>query len=317
MISDQGKAVLLAKRHEAVIGLAGQADRLWRERNPFQGGSIAARAGDIGPEGHAGWLALAAQQLAVELLNHGLVRQRTEPPLKFRRGREVLRDGGKGHALCHTSDPEPEPSGIGTPAEANLIEVDQANVHVVLLEHDEVRRDHCFAAPDGGEVARAELDPDDEVWTLGMCTWIGKGNDVTYSPTMTFETFPFPPGLEPNRLLEEYQNPHADRIAEAAKRLNELRENCLNPPDLIKRVPEVVAGYPDRIEPAGVAARAELKNRTLTNLYNARPAWLANAHAELDAAVAAAYGWAYDILEDEALKRLLALNLERSKAAQL
>ena len=40
--------------------------------------------------------------------------------------------------------------------------------------------------------------------------------------------------------------------------------------------------------------------------------WLDNAHRELDAAVAAAYGWPADIAEEEALARLLALNLERS-----
>jgi hypothetical protein len=32
-----------------------------------------------------------------------------------------------------------------------------------------------------------------------------------------------------------------------------------------------------------------LKKRTLTNLYNTRPAWLENAHRELDKAVATAY----------------------------
>ena len=52
--------------------------------------------------------------------------------------------------------------------------------------------------------------------------------------------------------------------------------------------------------------------RTLTNLYNERPAWLANAHAKLDAAVAAAYGWPADLSEAEILSRLLALNLERA-----
>ena len=36
-------------------------------------------------------------------------------------------------------------------------------------------------------------------------------------------------------------------------------------------------------------AAEPLKKRTLTNLYNARPQWLADADA-LDAAVAAAYG---------------------------
>lgn len=133
-----------------------------------------------------------------------------------------------------------------------------------------------------------------------------------YTPTTSFETFPFPKGLEPNRKPSEYQNPYAAKIGEAAKKLNELREIWLNPAELVKRTPEVVAGYPDRIEPAGVAARAELRNRTLTNLYNARPAWLVNAHAELDSAVAAAYGWAADISEDEALKCLLALNLKMS-----
>ena len=39
------------------------------------------------------------------------------------------------------------------------------------------------------------------------------------------------------------------------------------------------------------ASDAELKKRTLTNLYNARPTWLDNAHRKLDAAVFAAYGW--------------------------
>ena len=60
-----------------------------------------------------------------------------------------------------------------------------------------------------------------------------------------------------------------------------------------------------------------LSQRTLTNLYNARPAWLALAHTELDAAVAAAYGWADytpQMGDDDILARLLALNLERAGA---
>ncbi|HYP67861.1 MAG TPA: hypothetical protein VEP67_06350, partial [Thiobacillaceae bacterium] len=60
---------------------------------------------------------------------------------------------------------------------------------------------------------------------------------------------------------------------------------------------------------------AELKKRTLTNLYNQRPAWLDNAHKELDAAVAAAYGWTDytpDMPDGEILRRLLALNLQRA-----
>ena len=81
-------------------------------------------------------------------------------------------------------------------------------------------------------------------------------------------------------------------------------------------MPEVVRGYPDRIVSVSPKAAAIVKTRTLTNLYNERPAWLANAHRDLDAAVAAAYGWPADIAEDEALGRLLALNLERAAAGR-
>ena len=76
--------------------------------------------------------------------------------------------------------------------------------------------------------------------------------------------------------------------------------------------------YPDRTEPRPGLAEADakaLQKRTLTNLYNQRPAWLGAAHAQLDAAVAAAYGWAdwrADMPDDEILRRLLQLNRERA-----
>lgn len=76
--------------------------------------------------------------------------------------------------------------------------------------------------------------------------------------------------------------------------------------------------YPDRIEPKPGINEQDLKalqKRTLTNLYNAKPAWLTMAHQQLDAAVAAAFGWAdytAAMPDDEILKRLLALNLARS-----
>ena len=86
----------------------------------------------------------------------------------------------------------------------------------------------------------------------------------------------------------------------------------------MKRVPEVVPGYPDRILPIDEAAAKTLKSRTLTNLYNARPAWLAHAHAALDTAVAYAYGWGADwgagMTDDEILSRLFHLNQSRAAA---
>jgi hypothetical protein len=107
----------------------------------------------------------------------------------------------------------------------------------------------------------------------------------------------------------------AIRIAAAAKRLNELRENWLNPTALVRREPEVMPGFPDRIIPVDETAAVTLRRRTLTDLYNERPTWLANAHADLDAAVAGAYGWPADISEEEVLGRLLELNQSRSSAA--
>jgi type II restriction/modification system DNA methylase subunit YeeA len=152
-----------------------------------------------------------------------------------------------------------------------------------------------------------------EAWSLRLCTWLGVGNDPRYTPTTTFETFPFPEGLTPNIPAAQYaDDPRAVAIAGAARELHEKREAWLNPPDLVDRVPEVVPGYPDRLIPKSPEAAAILKKRTLTNLYNERPTWLANLHAALDVAVARAYGWPDDISTDEALDRLFALNQERS-----
>ena len=65
--------------------------------------------------------------------------------------------------------------------------------------------------------------------------------------------------------------------------------------------------------PEDEAAATALKTRTLTSLYNARPTWLADAPAALDAAVATAYGWPADISDDDALAELLALNLANGR----
>ena len=131
---------------------------------------------------------------------------------------------------------------------------------------------------------------------------------------------------------------HRAAIAAAAKELNELRERWLNPPEWTEtqtlEFPGSVNGpwarylnpktvnpktgigtvrYP-RLEPRDAECAAKLKQRTLTALYNERPAWLDLAHKKLDAAVAAAYGWPADLTDEQILEKLLALNLERAAA---
>jgi hypothetical protein len=126
-----------------------------------------------------------------------------------------------------------------------------------------------------------------EVWALRMGTSLE--DRPRYTPTTTFETFPFPwpPGQEP------VGDPRVEAIAEAARALVAQRDAWLHP--------------------AG-ASEAELKQRTLTNLYNARPTWLDLTHRKLDAAVLDAYGWPHDLSDEEILARLLALNFERGAA---
>ena len=131
-----------------------------------------------------------------------------------------------------------------------------------------------------------------EIWSRRMGTQLREAESgCRYTPTTTFETFPFPwpPGREPA------DDPCVQAIAAAAADLVAKRDAWLTPTG---------------------ASEAELKQRTLTNLYNARPAWLDLAHRALDAAVLAAYGWPKDLTDDEILARLLALNLERAGKAR-
>jgi type II restriction/modification system DNA methylase subunit YeeA len=164
-----------------------------------------------------------------------------------------------------------------------------------------------------------------------------------YNSTLTFETFPFPEGLAPKDTAPPLPSPldettsHSTKlpktaakslvipqgegwgeggepIAQAAQHLNQLRNNWLNPPewtDWLRTAEEEKAGYPLR-PIAKPGHEADLKKRTLTNLYNARPAWLNNAHQTLDTAVAKAYDWndyTPELADEEILRRLLALNL--------
>jgi hypothetical protein len=135
-----------------------------------------------------------------------------------------------------------------------------------------------------------------EVWARAQGTQLREVvSGFRYTPNSTFETFPFPwpPGAEPS----EEADAQVKAVADAARELVRLRGAWLNPPGI---------------------APEELKNRTLTNLYNQREkgecAWLDNAHRALDEAVFAAYGWPSNLPKEEILARLLALNHQRAAA---
>ena len=152
-----------------------------------------------------------------------------------------------------------------------------------------------------------------ELWALRKGTWLGKGNDPRYTPTTTFQTFPFPWPLNTvDEALSPEQRTHRDAISAAAHDLNELRERWLNPPDLVRQEPDVHPSLPPRLVPVDQDAARTLKQRTLTNLYNDRPQWLDDLHHDLDRAVFAAYGWPEGISGEDLLRNLLDLNLQRA-----
>jgi type II restriction/modification system DNA methylase subunit YeeA len=127
-----------------------------------------------------------------------------------------------------------------------------------------------------------------ELWSRSTGTQVRDAESgFRYTPLVCFDQFPFPwpPGHEPK------DSPLVEAIAEAARELVAKRDAWLNPRD---------------------ASAEELKRRTLTNLYNARPSWLAEAHRKLDAAVFAAYDWPVTLTDAELLERLLALNHKRA-----
>ena len=149
-----------------------------------------------------------------------------------------------------------------------------------------------------------------EAWALR------KGSDLQdrprYTHTTTFSTFPFPDGMSPDiDAATARKLPTACAIEAAAKSLDQLRNGWLYPANLIKRVAEVASGFPERIMAKDANAAKTLAGRTLTTLYNNKPSWLLEAHRLLDEAVALAYGWPPAITTDDALRRLLDLNLSR------
>ena len=149
-----------------------------------------------------------------------------------------------------------------------------------------------------------------EAWSLRLGTSLE--DRPRYTPTTTFETFPFPVGLSPDMPASDYaDDPRALAIAAASRRLIELRERWLHPPEWVTWVEEPVPGFPKRPVARDAAVGKKLKARTLTNLYNTRPQWLADAHTALDAAVAVAYGWDPNISENAALHMLSELNVAR------
>jgi hypothetical protein len=180
------------------------------------------------------------------------------------------------------------------------------------------------------------------IWTNATQALHG-GERPTYNPTECFETFPFPLPMpaqeaaiaaaakELNELRERWLNPPewtVEKILEFPGSITGPWARYIDKSTIreVGRVTPCAPGrtaedchpylvglvrYP-RLEPRDADCAAKLKERTLTKLYNERPAWLDLAHKKLDTAVAAAYGFPADLTDEQILEKLLALNLARA-----
>jgi type II restriction/modification system DNA methylase subunit YeeA len=187
-----------------------------------------------------------------------------------------------------------------------------------------------------------------EVWALKLGTRLE--TRPRYTPTTCFETFPFPrptpaqetaiaaAAKELNELRERWLNPPewtVEKILEFPASVDgpwaryvdcggnpanagatplspaPARQSAVAATALPAQSKIGLVRYP-RLEPRDAECAAKLKDRTLTKLYNERPAWLDLAHKKLDAAVAAAYGFPTDLTDEQILEKLLALNLARA-----
>jgi hypothetical protein len=131
-----------------------------------------------------------------------------------------------------------------------------------------------------------------EEWFYEHCGWLGVGNDSRYNPTRVFDTYPFPNLSDESVISALAEELHATRkIA--------LADNpSLTMTGLYNLVEEVRGGALD-------AAREQLA-------VKARARIVAKLHDDLDAAVAAAYGWEWPLAPAEIVARLVALNAERA-----
>jgi hypothetical protein len=133
------------------------------------------------------------------------------------------------------------------------------------------------------------------VWALTAGGRLGVGNDPRYNKTRCFNPFPFP---DPGEALKV-------RIRELGERLNAHREDVLGQHNYL-----TMTGLYNVLEKVRAG---EALSEAERDVYDAGLVGvLRQIHDDLDAAVAAAYGWPADLSNAETLERLVALNRERA-----
>ncbi|MEY2883445.1 MAG: hypothetical protein RL490_1169 [Pseudomonadota bacterium] len=132
-------------------------------------------------------------------------------------------------------------------------------------------------------------------WSLRTGGWLGFGNDSVYVKSRCFDPFPFPDATPDQRAT----------IAALAEELDLTRRAALaENPEL------TMTGLYNLVEKLRGAATLTPENEAAATRARARI--MAKLHADIDAAVAAAYGWPVDLPAADIVTRLVALNAERA-----
>ncbi|NJM31464.1 MAG: class I SAM-dependent DNA methyltransferase [Rhizobiales bacterium] len=132
-------------------------------------------------------------------------------------------------------------------------------------------------------------------WALRAGGWLGMGNDPRYSKSRCFDPFPFPAATDKQR----------SEIARIAEALDKHRKDVQ-----ARHSGITLTGMYNVLEKVKAGEELDADGKLIFD--DALILILKELHEELDAAVAAAYGWPADLPEDEVLARLVAMNKERA-----
>ncbi len=134
------------------------------------------------------------------------------------------------------------------------------------------------------------------LWALAAGSWLGVGNDPTYVKSASFEKFPFPACGEAER----------ERIRKIAEELDAHRKRVQ-----AKHPGLTLTGMYNVLEKLRGGGSLTAKEKKIHD--DGLVSVLKQLHDDLDAAVAAAYGWPATLTDAEILERTVALNAERAR----
>ena len=132
-------------------------------------------------------------------------------------------------------------------------------------------------------------------WATSIGGRVGKGNDPVYNNTLCFDPFPFPDPADSIRA----------HLRDLGEELDATRKGVqAEHPDL------TLTGIYNVLEKIRAGTLLDAKDEDVK--ARGRVLIIKDLHDQIDRATADAYGWPYDLTDEQILERLVALNAERA-----